>query len=214
MLVIIFSNKSYFCFNYTNTFFIQAMNYFSVVLRIIFLMCIENYFFIGPRIIFRGIANSFLGLQCFVGVAVAVDWFEFLTLSIHPKILEILVGTSNGTDHFGSVRPWYSRPALKVVHFDRSGHFGRSDQNVSFHLSKLLPTVPHFCILLTRTSSFQCQVNCCESSMTSQIKFKSVAISFDFWYLPLTVSNNWRNATRRWKKSVSILFSLKPVHDI
>ena len=54
------------------------MNYFSVVLRIIFLMCIENYFFIGPRIIFRGIAKSFLSLQCFVGVAVAVDWFEFL----------------------------------------------------------------------------------------------------------------------------------------
>ena len=162
VLVIIFSNMSYFCFNYTNTFFIHTMNYFSVVLRIIFLMCIENYFFIGPRIIFRGIANSFLGLQCFVGVAVAVDWFEFLTLSIHPKILEILVGTSNGTDHFGLVRPGYSRPALKVVHFDRSGHFGRSDQNVSFHFSKLLTPVPHFCILLTRTSSFQCQVNCCE----------------------------------------------------
>ena len=32
VLVIIFSNKSYFCFNYTNTFFIHAMNCFSVVL--------------------------------------------------------------------------------------------------------------------------------------------------------------------------------------
>ena len=60
-------------------------------------------------------------------------------LSIHPKILQILVGTSNETDHFGLVRPEYSGPALKVVHFDRSGHFGRSDRNVSFHLSKLLP---------------------------------------------------------------------------
>ena len=40
VLVIIFSNMSYFCFNYTNTFFIHTMNYFSVVLRIIFLMCI------------------------------------------------------------------------------------------------------------------------------------------------------------------------------
>ena len=42
VLVIIFSNKSYFCFIYRNTFFIHAMNYFSVVLQIIFLMCIKN----------------------------------------------------------------------------------------------------------------------------------------------------------------------------
>ena len=45
VLVIIFSNKSYFCFNYTNTFFINAMNYFSVVLGVIFLKCIKNLFF-------------------------------------------------------------------------------------------------------------------------------------------------------------------------
>ena len=38
VLVTIFSNKSYFCFNYTNTFFIHAMNYSSVGHRIIFLM--------------------------------------------------------------------------------------------------------------------------------------------------------------------------------
>ena len=68
VLVIIFSNKSYFCFNYTNTFFIHAMNYFSVVLGIIFLMCIKNYFLIGPRIIFSGIANLFFGLQCIAGL--------------------------------------------------------------------------------------------------------------------------------------------------
>ena len=79
VLVIIFSNKSYFCFNYTNTFFIHAMNYFSVVLRIIFLMYIKNYFLIGPRIIFRGIANLFFGLQCIAGLAFEVDWFEFFT---------------------------------------------------------------------------------------------------------------------------------------
>ena len=42
VLVIIFSNKSYCCFIYRNTFFIHAMNYFSVVLQIIFLMCIKN----------------------------------------------------------------------------------------------------------------------------------------------------------------------------
>ena len=59
VLVIIFINMSYFCFNYTNTFFIHTMNYFSVVLWIIFLMCIENYFFIGPRIIFHSVTNLF-----------------------------------------------------------------------------------------------------------------------------------------------------------
>ena len=55
------------------------MNYFSVVLGIIFLMCIKNYFLIGPRIIFRGIANLFFGLQCIAGLAFEVDWFESLT---------------------------------------------------------------------------------------------------------------------------------------
>ena len=34
--------------------------------------------------------------------------------------------------------PLYSGPALKVVHFDGSGHFGRSHRNVLFHLTKLL----------------------------------------------------------------------------
>ena len=48
-------------------------------------------------------------------------------LSIQPKIPEKSVGTSNGTDHFGLVRPEYSGPALNVVHFDRSGHFGRPE---------------------------------------------------------------------------------------
>ena len=42
-------------------------------------------------------------------------------------------------------------PALKVVHFNRSGHFGRSDRNAPFHLTKLLFPVTLFCILLTRT---------------------------------------------------------------
>ena len=39
---VIFSNMTYFCINYTNTFFIHTMNYFSVVLRIMFLMGMEN----------------------------------------------------------------------------------------------------------------------------------------------------------------------------
>ena len=72
-------------------------------------------------------------------------------LSIQPKIPVISVGTSNGTDHFGLVRPEYWGPALKVVLFDRSGHFGRSDRNVPFHLTKSLSPVPLFCILLART---------------------------------------------------------------
>ena len=78
VFVIIFNNKS-FCFNYSNTFFIHAMNYFSVVLRIIFPMCIKNYFLIGPWIIFRGMANLFFGLQCIAGLVFEVDWFESLT---------------------------------------------------------------------------------------------------------------------------------------
>ena len=86
----------------------------------------------------------------------------FGALSIQPKIPEISVGSSNGTDHFGLVRPEYSGPALKVVHCDRSGHFGRSDRNVPFHLPKLLSPVPLFSILLTRPSSFQWKVKCFE----------------------------------------------------
>ena len=71
-------------------------------------------------------------------------------LSIQPKILEILVGTQwNGPFQFGP--PRYSGPALKVVLFDWSGHFSWLDQSVPFHLKKLLPPVPLFCILLTRT---------------------------------------------------------------
>ena len=45
------------------------------------------------------------------------------------KLWKFSVGTSNGTDHFDLVRPVQSGPALKVVHFDRSGHFGRSERN-------------------------------------------------------------------------------------
>ena len=61
---------------------------------------------------------------------------------------EISVDTANGTDHFGLVRPEYSGPALKVVLFDRSGHFGRSDRNVPFHLAKVLSPALLFCFLL------------------------------------------------------------------
>ena len=71
--------------------------------------------------------------------------------SIQPQTPEVSVGISNRTEHFGLVRSEYSGPGLKVVHFDQSGHFGRSDRNVRFRLTKLLSPVPLFCILLTRT---------------------------------------------------------------
>ena len=70
---------------------------------------------------------------------------------MQPENPEISVSTSNGTNHFGLVRLEYSGPALKVVHSDRPGHFSWSDRNVPFHLTKLSPPVPFFCILLTRT---------------------------------------------------------------
>ena len=47
-------------------------------------------------------------------------------LSIQRKIPEVSVGTSNGTDHFSLLWLEYSGSALKVVHFNWSGHFGRS----------------------------------------------------------------------------------------
>ena len=63
---------------------------FLVVLRINFNTSIENYFFIVLIIIFRGIANLFLGLQCFAGLAVEVDWFESLTsLGDHFENFEV-----------------------------------------------------------------------------------------------------------------------------
>ena len=65
-------------------------------------------------------------------------------LSFQPKIPVISVGTSNGTAHFGLVRPEYSGPALKVVHFDRS------DRNFPFHLTNLLFPVPLFCTCIQR----------------------------------------------------------------
>ena len=60
-------------------------------------------------------------------------------VSIQPKIPKILVGSTNGTDHFGLGRPEYSGPALKVIHSDRSGHFGRSDrQKCTFPFAKIV----------------------------------------------------------------------------
>ena len=73
-----------------NKFFMHTTNNFLVVLRIIFNTHIYNYFFIVLIIIFRCIANLFLGLQCFAGLAVKVDWFESLTsLGDHFENFEV-----------------------------------------------------------------------------------------------------------------------------
>ena len=73
-------------------------------------------------------------------------------LPFNPKFQKFhLVHQNNGTAHFSLVLPEYSGPALMVVHFDRSCHFGWLDWNVPFHLTKLLSPVPLFCILLAKT---------------------------------------------------------------
>ena len=73
-----------------NKFFMRTTNNFLVVPRIIFNTSIENYFFIVLIIIFRCIANLFLGLQCFAGLAVKVDWFKSLTsLGDHFENFEV-----------------------------------------------------------------------------------------------------------------------------
>ena len=62
--------------------------------------------------------------------------------SFSPKFLKFRFGP---TGIFGT-----TFAPLQVVHFDRSAHFGRSDPNVRFRLTKLLSPVPLFFILLTR----------------------------------------------------------------
>ena len=73
---------SYFCFNYTNTFFIHTINYFSNVYGELFFHSAENYF--------SQCREFILGLQCFVGLAVKVDWLESLTsLGDHFENFEV-----------------------------------------------------------------------------------------------------------------------------
>ena len=52
---------------------------------------------------------------------------------------EMEICTLNGTDHFSLDQLEYSGPALKVVHFDQSGHFDRLD-----HLTKFCPQYRSF----------------------------------------------------------------------
>ena len=59
----------------------RTTNNFLVVLPIIFNTSIENYFFIVLIIIFRCIANLFLGLQCFAGKWTGSSlWFPWATI--------------------------------------------------------------------------------------------------------------------------------------
>ena len=59
----------------------RTTNNFLVVLRIIFNTSIENYFFIVLIIIFRCMANLFLGLQCFAGKWTGSSlWFPWATI--------------------------------------------------------------------------------------------------------------------------------------
>ena len=72
-------------------------------------------------------------------------------LFIQPKIPEISVRNQMERFRFGPTGIFGTTFApLQVVHFDRSAHFGRSDRNVPFHLTKLLSPVPLFFIPLTR----------------------------------------------------------------
>ena len=58
------------------------MNYFSNVYGELFFPWAENYF--------SQYREFILGLQCFVGLAVEVDWFEFLTsLGDHFENFEV-----------------------------------------------------------------------------------------------------------------------------
>ena len=72
-------------------------------------------------------------------------------LSIKPKISEISIGTSNGMDHFGLVRPefkgaWSTLTGLVIL-------VGRNEMALSIwpNCFPQISSVPHFCILLTRT---------------------------------------------------------------
>ena len=80
-------------------------------------------------------------------------WMESAqkALFIQPKIPDISVRNQMERFRFGPTGIFGTTFApLQVVHFDRSAHFGRSDRNVPFHLTKLLSPVPLFFIPLTR----------------------------------------------------------------
>ena len=55
---------------------------------------------------------------------------------------------SNGMNRFSLVG---LTGMFTLEYFHWSGHFGRLDQNVPYHLTKFLFPVPFFCILLTST---------------------------------------------------------------
>ena len=85
-------------------------------------------------------------------------WMESAqkALFIQPKIPHISVRNQMEWFRFGPTGIFGTTFApLQVVHFDRSAHFGRSDRNVPFHLTKLLSPVPLFFIPLTRPRAYK-----------------------------------------------------------
>ena len=68
------------------------------------------------------------------------SYVNLRVLSIQPKIPEVSVRNQMEWT-IGSVLSEYLGTPLKLVHFDRSGYFGRSNRNVPFHLTKLLSPV-------------------------------------------------------------------------
>ena len=126
-----------------------------------------------------------------------------------PKLANFRLVQQNWTDHFGLVWPEYSGPALKVVHFDRSGHFGRSDRNVPFHLTKLLSPVLLFCTLLTRTITKRVAF---ENSRTEQVEFLTFQTGiFVKWKAPCDIKYLYQDWFEKswmkicWRKLVNNL---------
>ena len=120
-------------------------------------------------------------------------------LSIQLEIPVISVGTSNGTDRFGLVRPEYSWPVeggpLWPVWSFRSVR-----PKCPFPLAKIFvpSTALFYPAYKNKYFPVESEVLWAKhdiSNSLNHLQFFSI-----LFYLPLTVSNNWRNTTRRWKK--------------
>ena len=76
---------------------------------------------------------------------------------------KISFGTSNGTNHFGLVRPEYSGPALKATLTSLVISVGRTEISLCICLNCFLQYRSFvFCMPSRTTSSFQRKVKCCE----------------------------------------------------
>ena len=85
------------------------------------------------------------------------NWTTSCTQNEAERARETLIWLESVTEKVtGNAQPGacvdvLPRCSLKVVLFHRSGHFGRLDRNVPFHLTKLLSPVLLPCMLVTRT---------------------------------------------------------------